>query len=107
MFVTLALRMGTDTMYDYLKNFGFGSKTGVDMSAEASGIVIPRENVTDNDLARIGFGQSISTTPIQTLNAFCSVINGGELLEPHIMKSVTDADGNVVEENSKVVKANR
>lgn len=105
-FVTLALRMGTDTMYDYLKNFGFGSKTGVDMSAEASGIVIPRENVTDNDLARIGFGQSISTTPIQTLNAFCSVINGGELLEPHIMKSVTDADGNVVEESSKVVKAN-
>lgn len=105
-FVRLALRLGTDKMYEYLDKFGFGAKTGVDMAAEASGIVIKEENVKEGDLARIGFGQSISTTPIQTLNAFCSVINGGELLEPHIMKSVTDKDGNVVEENEKTVKAN-
>ena len=105
-FVRLALRLGTDTMYTYLDKFGFGQKTGVDMAAEASGIVIKKENVKEGDLARIGFGQSISTTPIQTLNAFCAVINGGELLEPHIMKTVKDADGNIIEEKKKTVKAN-
>ncbi|MFR5868792.1 MAG: peptidoglycan D,D-transpeptidase FtsI family protein [Acutalibacteraceae bacterium] len=105
-FVRLALRLGTDTMYTYLDKFGFGQKTGVDMAAEARGIVIKKENVKEGDLARIGFGQSISTTPIQTLNAFCAVINGGELLEPHVMKTVKDADGNIIEEKKKTVKAN-
>ena len=59
--------------------------------------------MTEGDLARIAFGQSITATPLQTLTAFCSVINGGELLEPHLLKTVTDADGNIVEQSERTV----
>ncbi len=105
-FVNLGLRLGTQRMYKYLNAFGFGRKTGVDMAAEASGIVIPEAQVKEGDLARIGFGQSISSTTIQTLNAFCSVVNGGKLLKPYIVKTVTDGDGKVVMENKTTVVSN-
>ncbi len=103
-FMDLALRMGTNSFYSYLKKFGIGSKTGIDIASESSGILMKQSSVKNVDLARIGFGQAVAVTPIQIITAFCAAINGGELLQPYLVKSATDSQGNVVLENNKTVK---
>jgi len=102
-FVELALRLGEERMYDYLDRFGIGSKTGVDISGEASGIVISRSAVKIGDLARMGFGQSIAVTPIQLMAAACSVVNGGKLMKPYIVSSITTPTGDLIEQGRPVV----
>lgn len=104
-FMDLALRMGTSTFYSYLKNFGIGSKTGIDISSESAGILMKESSVKNVDLARIGFGQAVAVTPIQIITAFCAAVNGGELLQPYLVKSAIDATGAVVLENTKTVKS--
>ncbi len=95
-FVELALRLGTDTLYDYLHAFGLGSKTNIDLQGESSGILIPVRSVKNVDLARIGFGQSVAVTPLQLLTAACSVINGGRLMQPYLLKEVHSSAGEVL-----------
>lgn len=95
-FVELALRLGTERFYQYLRAFGLGARTGVDLQGEAAGILIPERNVKNVDLARIGFGQSIAVTPIQLLSAACSVINGGRLMQPYLLKEAVSPDGTVI-----------
>lgn len=96
-FVELALRLGTDRLYRYLRAFGLGTPTGIDLPGEASGILIGAPYVKNVDLARIGFGQSVAVTPLQMITAACAVVNGGRLMRPYIVKEVLDEDGNVVE----------
>ncbi|MBR7188559.1 MAG: PASTA domain-containing protein [Clostridia bacterium] len=96
-FVEMGLRLGTDRFYDYLRAFGIGSKTGVDIPGEVEGIVIRQSAVKRVDLARIGFGQSVAVTPLQLLTAVCAVINGGNLMKPYIVQSIADVDGRVIE----------
>ncbi len=96
-FVELALRMGTARFYTYLDAFGLGKRTQVDLEGEASGIMIPERTVKNVDLARIGFGQSVAVTPIQLLTAACSVINGGRLMQPYLLKEVIAPDGQVIQ----------
>lgn len=105
-FVTLALRMGTETFYKYLRAFGLGVKTGVDLPGESSGILINPKYVKTVDLARIGFGQSVAVTPLQLITAACSVVNGGRLMKPYIVKEVRDESGNVIDRTSPTVVAN-
>lgn len=95
-FVELALRLGTERLYQYLHAFGLGSKTNVDLQGEGSGILIPEKSVKNVDLARIGFGQSVAVTPIQLLTAACSVINGGRLMQPYLLKEALSPDGTVL-----------
>lgn len=102
-FMDLALRLGTQRFYNYINRFGFGVETGIDFPSEAAGILIPEANVKEGDLARIGFGQSISTTPLQTLTAFCAIINGGNLLEPHLLDKVVNDRGEIVEQTATTV----
>ena len=97
-FVEMALRLGIERFYDYLDAFGLGRKTGVDMSGEASGIVISENVVKRVDIVRIGFGQSIAVTPLQILNAACSVVNGGKLMKPYIIKEIRDENGALLRE---------
>ena len=96
-FVEMGLRLGTQRFYKYLRAFGIGQRTGVDIPGEAGGIVIREDNVKRVDLARIGFGQSVAVTPIQILTAACAVINGGNLMKPWIVSEIRDAVGNVIE----------
>ena len=103
-FVEMGLRLGTDRLYDYLEAFGIGRKTGVDIEGEASGIVISRSAVKRVDIARIGFGQSVAVTPIQLLTAVCASVNGGNLLQPYVVKAVMDSGGHVIQEGSPRVK---
>ena len=105
-FTQLAIRLGSDRLYQYLTAFGLGSKTGIDLYGEASGILIGKNRVTDADLARIGFGQSVAVTPIQMITAACAVVNGGRLMQPYLVKAIENADGEIVERVYPKVKAN-
>jgi len=95
-FMTLAERMGTSNFYNYLKNFGIGSKTGIEISGESSGIMLNEKNVKTVDLARIGFGQTIAVTPIQLISAVCSIVNGGNKITPTILKQQNFKQGQKV-----------
>lgn len=102
-FVELALRMGAQRFYQYLHAFGLGSKTNIDLQGEESGILIPVNSVKNVDLARIGFGQSVAVTPIQLLTAACSVLNGGRLMRPYLLKEAVSPDGTVLYHTSPKV----
>ena len=102
-FVTLALRMGTDTFYKYLRAFGIGVRTGIDLPGESAGILINSRYVKNVDLARIGFGQSVAVTPLQLITAACAVVNGGRLMKPYIVQEVLDGQGNVAERTAPTV----
>lgn len=96
-FVELALRMGTDTLYRYLTAFGLGKRTGIDLPGESAGIMISSRNVKRVDLARIGFGQSVAVTPIQLMMAANAVVNGGKLMKPYLVSTINTPDGDVLE----------
>lgn len=104
-FVELGLRLGTARLYSYLRAFGLGSRTGIDLEGESAGILIAESSVKTVDLARIGFGQSVAVTPLQLICAVSAVANGGNLMRPYIVKEITDAEGNVIERNEPEVVA--
>jgi stage V sporulation protein D (sporulation-specific penicillin-binding protein) len=87
-FTDIALSLGEDTFYSYLRSFGFGNVTGIDFNGEALGMLVPESLVRDCDLARIGFGQTIAVTGIQLASAVASAINGGNYYSPHLLKGV-------------------
>lgn len=97
-FMQLALRMGVIEFYDYLYAFGLGQKTGDIFDGESSGIVTNEKYVTENDLARIGFGQSVAVTPVQLAAAVSAAVNGGYLYSPYIVEQVVSSDGTVIEQ---------
>ena len=103
-FMSMALKMGVDTFYDYIYRFGFDEPTGSGVMGETSGSVMHKKYVRDADLARIGFGQSISCTGMQLCAAFSACINGGELLKPYIVSEIVDRDGNVLLRNERTVR---
>ncbi len=87
-FVEIARRLGKDRLYQYIKDFGMGEKTGVDIAGESKGIVFSYDNYGILEQATSAFGQGISTTAIQLVSAFSAVINGGNLYTPHIAKAL-------------------
>ena len=95
-FMTLALRLGTDNFYQYLKRYQFDQKTGIDVPGEAKGIMYDPEKVGPVELATMGFGQSLTITPIQLLRCGAAIVNGGDLITPHFGHSILDSEGNVL-----------
>lgn len=101
----IALKMGGDMLYDYIKLFGFGELTGVDLPGEAPGIIpASGADIKNATLANVSFGQGISVTPIQLITAISTVANGGDLMQPQIVKEVKTSEGKVVSEREPVVK---
>ena len=100
-FAAIAKKMGATRFKQYINLFGFGSVTGVDYPGEASALI--QEYVGPVELATMGFGQGISITPIQLVTAVSAIGNGGNLLEPHYVKALTDSDGKVVKTFDKKV----
>lgn len=92
-FMTLAERLGVEKFYSYLREFGIGSKTGVEISGESGGIMLKESSVKTVDLARIGFGQTIAVTPIQLITAVSSIVNGGTKVTPTIIKQEQKTTG--------------
>ena len=102
-FMSMAIKMGTDKFYEYIYAFGMNDKTGVGIGGETTGKVTHKKYIRDTDLARIGFGQSISCTGMQMAMAVCAAINGGELLKPYYVQDVTATSGEVLEHHEKEV----
>lgn len=96
-FVNIVTKLGKDRFMPYIKAFGFGEPTGIDLPGEAKGIFNPT-GVGPVELATISFGQGISVTPIQLITAVSAVANGGKLIQPHVAKALLDKDGNVIHE---------
>lgn len=97
-FIQLAQRLGWDRYYAGLMKFGLGEKTGVDYPGESENILQKKATAGPVGLATMSFGQGIAVTPVSLITAVSAVGNGGNLMEPHLVKALTDADGNVVQE---------
>ena len=96
--MTISMRIGRETFYDYFKKFGYTGKTGIDLPSEASGYYHTYDNFSNVSLAVYSFGQTFKTTAIQQLRAICTVANGGYLVTPHLLDSIVDNEGNVIYE---------
>ncbi len=104
-FVKLGQLLGKERLFSYIDKFGFGKKTGIDLSGEATGILFPMNKVGNVELATTAFGQGISVTPIQQVMAVSAVVNGGTLYKPYIVKGITDkANINILENTPKKVR---
>ncbi len=91
----VGLRIGSRTMYDALRRFGFGEPTEVGLPGESPGIVPRLEDWSATTLPTIAFGQGISTTPLAIARAYCAIANGGVLLRPRIVSAILDGDGRI------------
>lgn len=96
--IHLALELGNEKFAAYQSLFGFGKTTGIDLPGETMGIVYGNK-MTTIDAACNSFGQTINVNMMQMMSAYCSIINGGMLYQPHIVKRIESANGEVVKEN--------
>lgn len=91
--VFVASRLGQDPLYQYLRAFGFGVATGVDLVAEATGAVRPLAEWYPVDVGTVAYGQGIAVTPLQLAMAYAAIANGGTLYKPYVVAATRDADG--------------
>ena len=106
-FVTLGQRLGKEKLFSYIRNFGFGSKTGIDLNGEASGILFNLDKVGPVELATTAFGQGVSVTPIQQITAVSAAINGGNLYKPYVVKRILEpVTNNIIKENTPTLVRN-
>lgn len=103
-FMDIIAKIGVEKFYDYLDRFGFTSGIGIDFPGEALAVLMPMPSVTDADLARMGFGQTIAISAMQMMTGFSAVINGGKIVSPHFLKKIYSGDGNVVYSRGVTVK---
>lgn len=101
--IQIANLLGTDKFYEYQREFGFGDYTGIDLPGEAAGQLHSKESIGPTELATMSFGQTFNCTSIQVIAAFSALINGGNLVKPHVVSQIVDADGNVVLQNDTEV----
>lgn len=92
----IAMMLGKDRLYRYIRHFGIGQKTGIDLPGEAAGFVPDPKRWPDLVLACMGFGQGVSLTALQLACAYSAIANDGILMKPFVVKAVVDADGCVV-----------
>ncbi|MGP4080334.1 stage V sporulation protein D [Pseudalkalibacillus sp. R45] len=85
-FVVLGQRLGKEKLFSYIKDFGFGEKTGIDLQGESTGILFNLDRVGPLELATTAFGQGVSVTPIQQVSAVAAAVNGGYLYTPYVAK---------------------
>ncbi|MFO1518095.1 MAG: penicillin-binding protein [bacterium] len=95
----IAQYLGREQFSDMVLHFGFGSKTGIDLPGEVSGILASPKTWSSVQQGTIAFGQGISVTPLQIANAYSAIANGGYLMKPFVVKEIRDSKGNVIREN--------
>ena len=105
-FVSLGSKLGKERLFKYIKNFGFGIKTGIDLNGESSGILFNLDKVGPVELATTAFGQGISVSAIQQITAVSAAINGGTLYKPYIVKRIVEPNTKeiVLENKPKIVR---
>ena len=104
-FVKLGQLLGKERLFSYFDLFGFGEKTGIDLNGEGKGIMFSLDRVGELELVTSAFGQGISVTPIQQVVAVSSVVNGGNLYVPYIVRSVNESvSGGIIIKNNPILK---
>ena len=86
---------GADILSKYVRNYGFGSKTGIELPGEGDGILYNPDDMSKLDVATMSIGQGIAVTPLQMVRAFGALSNGGAMMKPHIIKSYSNSQGDV------------
>ena len=94
--IKVSEKMDPGRYYDMIRAFGFGSKMGVELVGESRGLVPSRDKFSKIRRATVSFGQGIAVTPLQLASAMASVVNGGKMMKPYLVKQVTDPEGKVV-----------
>ncbi len=102
-FMDLIAQIGLPKFYDYLERFGFTSALGIDFPGEVSAVLMPQSLVTDADLARMGFGQTIAISSLEMVTGIGAVINGGYVYQPHFINNIFTETGKIVYERKKTV----
>lgn len=103
-FMQIGAKLGADKFSSYYEAFGFTRPTGIDLPGEADSIFYTRDRMGPVELATSAFGQSHKITPIQMCTALCAVVNGGNLVTPHLVDKILDSNGNVIETIEPQVK---
>lgn len=91
--IKTALMVGKSKVYEYIKKFGFGDKTGIDLQGEIPGLVKSPDRWSGTSIGAMAIGQEIAVTPLQVLRAYSAVANGGYLVTPHVVKEIRSPDG--------------
>ena len=99
----LALSVGEQKFYEYIRRFGFGERTGIELPGEISGLIRPPQSWSKISITRIPMGHEIGVTPLQMIVAMAAIANGGKLITPRIVKSITSDDGKTLSSLSPVV----
>lgn len=97
-------RIGSDRFYEYIKNFGYFEKSGIDLPSEAGTIFHKPENIGPTELATISFGQRFKVSVINHLAAISAIANGGNLVTPYVVEKIIDNDNNIVYEHKPEIK---
>lgn len=96
-FINLGRKTGKENLYKYIKAFGFGETTGIDLNGEQKGIIpVNTDVIKDVNLATMSYGYGVAVTPMQLVNAVSAIANGGNLMKPRLVKELIDSDGKVV-----------
>lgn len=96
--VYLGTTTGGDILTDYVKRFGFGKATGIELPAEGDGILFDPKTMSKLDTATMSIGQGSAVTPLQMVQAYGALANGGKMMKPHIIKSIVNPDGSTFRE---------
>lgn len=103
-FIQIGQRLGIEKFCQYFKAFGFTEPTGIDLPGESAGLYVSEQDMGIVELASSSFGQSNTVTPIQMITAYAAVINGGYLLQPHVVSKIVDNNGNIIETRERTVR---
>ena len=103
-FVSIGLKLGKEKLFKYINDFGFGKKTGIELSGEEDGILFNTSKIGDLETATTAFGQGVSVTALQQITAVSAAVNGGILYKPYIIKSINEPETNQVIVENKPTK---
>jgi cell division protein FtsI (penicillin-binding protein 3) len=107
--IKLGIKLGNERLYDYIRRFGFGSRTGIELPGETAGLVRKVSKWEPGSIGSVPIGQEVGVTPVQMAAAYATIANDGLRISPHVVREVRDAEGNIVEraqpETHRVVSA--
>ena len=103
-FMTIGMRLGKDKLFKYIRNFGLGSKTGIDLLGESSGILFNEDNIGNVELATASFGQGNAVTAIQLVNAASAAVNGGILHKPYVLSKIVRENELILKKEAEMIR---
>lgn len=101
--IMVGMRLGPERYYRYIRSFGFGEKTGIDLPGETPGMVIRPAKWSGTSIGAISIGQEVGVTPMQILMAASAIANGGKLMKPYVVSEIKDASGHVIRKTEPTV----